>query len=188
MSDDTKTMSEAGNDAPPNDSLQTCRRSALSRFLWPTLNRGFLLRLALVTGCAYLFFGYLCVPTRIRGRSMEPTYRDGGFAFCWRPRYWRRPPRHGNVVMVGLAGRRVMYLKRVVGCAGDTVEFRDGRLRVNGMPVREPYVLGPCDWALPPRLVPPGQVYVVGDNRAMPMDEHTFGSVSLERIEGGPPW
>ena len=163
-------------------------RPAWQRFLFPAPNRAFLLRLALVAGLSYLYFGYLCIPTRIRGRSMEPTYRDGGFACCWRPRYWRRAPRRGEVVMVSLSGRRVMYFKRVVASAGDRVEFRAGQLWVNGRAVLEPYVLGPCTWDLPPRQVPEGHVYVIGDNRAMTMEEHAFGSVSLDRIEGGPLW
>jgi len=183
-----KTAPEPGPATPPATGQAPRRRGALSRFLWPAFTRGFLLRLVLVAGLAYLFFGHLCVPTWIRGRSMEPTYRDGGFTFCWRPRYWLHPPRRGRVVMVGLVGRRVMYLKRVVACAGDTVEFRGGELWVNGKRVPEPYVSGPCDWRLAARSVPAGHVYVVGDNRAMPIDEHTFGSVSLENIEGGPPW
>jgi signal peptidase I len=168
---------------PPRD-----RRSALSRFFFPTVNRGYLLRLGAVAALAYLFFGYICIPARIQGRSMEPTYRDGGFAFCWRPRFWFKPPPAGRVVMVRIAGRRLMYLKRVVASGGSTVEFRQGQLWVNGQPCPEPYVSGPCDWALSPRVVPSGQVYVIGDNRSMPIEEHTFGSVPVDRIEGGPAW
>ncbi len=187
MSDVTTTPTEAaspGTDPAPSRP----RRGALSRFLFPTPNRWFLLRLSLVAALTTLFFGTLCVPARIQGRSMEPTYRDGAFAFCWRPRFWVHPPTPGRVVMVRIAGRRLMYLKRVVAGGGDTVEFRQGQLWVNGVARQEPYVQGPCDWALSPRVVPAGHLYVIGDNRAMPIEEHTFGSVPLERIEGGPAW
>ena len=90
--------------------------------------------------------------------------------------------------MVELAGNRVMYLKRVVGFPGETVEFREGKLYIDGKPLDEPYVNGPCDWELPVRQVDPGFVYVAGDNRAMPIDAHQFGSVLRKKINGGPLW
>jgi signal peptidase I len=175
-------------EAPSGPPLAPARRGALSRFFFPAVNRWFLLRLSLVAALTALFFGFLCVPARIEGHSMEPTYRNGGFAFCWRPRFWIHPPKPGRVVMVRIAGRRLMYLKRVVATSNDTVEFRKGELWVNGVRRQEPYALGPCDWELPPRLVPTGHLYVIGDNRTMPIEEHTFGSVPRGRIEGGPAW
>jgi len=160
----------------------------LVRFLFPRLNRRYLVRLGLVAVTAYLFFGHICIPAFTRGESMLPTYANGAFTFCWRPRFWLRKPRSGDVVMVHLAGRRVMYLKRVVAVAGDVVEFRDGKLLVNDLGLDEPYVKTACSWGLEKRTVPVGQVYVVGDNRGMPMAQHKFGKVAVERIVGGALW
>jgi signal peptidase I len=97
-------------------------------------------------------------------------------------------PKTGDIVTVRLAGTRVMYLKRVVALAGDTIAFVDGVLVRNGTPVDEPYVNGPCAWQLAKRTVPDGHIYVVGDNRSMPMAQHPFGSVETGRILGGPLW
>lgn len=163
-------------------------RGALGEFLLPRLNRRFLLRAALVALAAYLFFGWLCLPLWINGGSMEPTYHDGGLTFCWRPRFWFREPRVGDVVAVRMVGIRAMLLKRVVALGGDTVEFRGGILHVNGEPQSEPYVRSGCEWELAPRRVDPGCVYVIGDNRGMPLDLHRFGQVERERIVGGPLW
>ena len=90
--------------------------------------------------------------------------------------------------MVRHSDEKVMFLKRVVAVAGDTVEFRAGRLYVNGEAVEEDYVTYPCDWTLPEREVKSGHVYVVGDNRSMAMKRHVFGQTPLERIAGGPLW
>jgi len=160
----------------------------LRRFFFPKLNRVFWIRLAVVAAASYAFFGHVCIPTRIHGASMEPTYRDATWNSCWRPRYWFSKPKVGDVVIVRYAGTRVMLLKRIVALAGDTVEFRHGTLFVNGEERPEDYVQGPCDWNLAPREVTPGCVYVVGDNRSMSMARHKFGKTPAKRIVGGPLW
>jgi len=164
------------------------RRTALQRFLFPELNRAFLLRAAAVALGAYLFFGFCLLPLVIRGRSMEPTYRDGAVTFCWAFSYLFHGPRRGDVVAVRLAGRHVVLLKRVVAVAGQEVAFVGGVLQVDGVPVDEPYLRTPCDWNLEPRTVQPGYVYLVGDNRGMPIEQHDFGQTPVTRILGKPLW
>lgn len=119
---------------------------------------------------------------------MEPTYRSRGINFCWRLRYLFSKPKRHDVVVVRFAGSKVMLLKRIVGLEGERVEFRDGKLFVNGSPLEEPYVRHPCNWNLSPRKVDDHCVYVVGDNRSMPIENHYFGQASMERIMGGPLW
>ena len=160
----------------------------LREFLFPSPRPEFFLRVILVALCAYLFFGHVLTPFVSRGMSMEPTYHDGSFNFIWKGKYWLSGPERQDVVTVRLAGERVVYLKRVVAFPGETVEFKDGVLFVNGKPLQEPYVKGPCNWNLPPRKVEPGQVYLVGDNRSMPMEQHDFGQTSVRRIVGAPLW
>ena len=81
-----------------------------------------------------------------------------------------------------------MLLKRVVAREGEQVEFRDGELFVDGKEIEEPYVRYPCDWNLPTRQVEENHIYVVGDNRNMPIENHHFGQASKSRIMGVPLW
>lgn len=162
--------------------------SKLRRFFLPEWNRRFVLRLLLVALAAAVVFTQVLLPLRIEGRSMEPTYDNGSFVFCWRGRYLFSEPERGDVVVIRFAGRRVTLLKRVVGLAGDTVEFRNGALFVNDTWVKEPYVRMPSDWNMAARKVEPGKLYVVGDNRSVVMDRHSFGQVERERIIGGVLW
>lgn len=157
-------------------------------FFLPAMTRAFVLRLLTVAVGAVLLFGFVLIPFRIQGHSMDPTYRDGGFNFCNKLRYVFRPPQHQDVVVIRLAGEEIMLLKRVVALAGETVAFQDGSLVVNGQAVAEPYVRDPRPWSLASRRVAPGNVYVVGDNRRVPMEVHLFGQTPLERVAGGPLW
>lgn len=172
----------------------TCHRSddetvtgGTRNFFLPKPTRGFFVRMAAVAVTATVVFGWLLRPCVINGESMMPTYPGHGFTFCRRFSYWFAAPKVGDVVVIRYTGR-VYYLKRVVAGPGDTVEFRRGILYVNGAPRREPYVRYTSDWELEPRKVPPGHVYVVGDNRSMPMLEHRFGRVSVGKIIGTPLW
>jgi signal peptidase I len=160
----------------------------IRQFFLPSLTPMFLIRVFLVSLCAYLFFGFVCIPFTIQGISMEPTYPDGGVNFCWRLRYLFSEPERHDVVAVRFAGRRVMLLKRVVAQEGEQVEFRAGRLYVNGKEMEEPYVRFPCNWNLSARRVEKDCVYVVGDNRSMPIENHHFGQTSKIRIIGVPLW
>jgi signal peptidase I len=158
------------------------------RFFFPSLTRRFLVRICLVALSAYLFFGYICTPLVIKGSSMEPAYHDGGVNFCWKLSYLFSRPGRFHVVAVRLAGDRVMLLKRVVALEEEEVEFRDGVLFVNSEKIDERYLRRPCNWNLPPRQVAKGCVYVVGDNRDMPMEQHFFGQADAKRIVGRPLW
>lgn len=163
-------------------------QSKLRQFLFPSLTPKFLIRVAIVAIAAYLVFGHICIPFRIKGKSMEPTYQDGGFNFYWRWAYLFSEPQRHDVVLVRFAGKRVMLLKRIVALEGEQVEFRDGKLFVAGEELEEPYITSPCDWNLPPRTVERGHVYVVGDNRNVPIETHDFGQTPKTRIRGTPVW
>lgn len=164
-------------------------RTGWRQFWWPEWNRRFVIRLALVAAGAWLLFSQLLLPLRIRGASMEPAYHDGGVNFCFRWRYALQSPRRFDVVAVRLAGTRVMLLKRVLALPGETVAFHQGRLLVDGRPVAEPQTVRTGgEWELPPRRVAPGRLFVAGDNRSMPIDQHVLGEADLDRIAGAPVW
>lgn len=163
-------------------------KNIVKQFFFPTITRRYVVRLAGVAIAAFLFFSHVCIPFRIQGESMAPTYANGTVNFCFALRYLFSTPRPPDVVAVRLAGNHVMLLKRIVATEGQAVAFRGGALFVDGSRVDEPYVSGPSDWNLPPRIVKPGHVYVVGDNRSVPMQRHQFGQTPVNRIEGVPLW
>ena len=87
-----------------------------------------------------------------------------------------------------------IYIKRVVGVAGDRVTCCDdsGRLTVNGVPLDEEGYLFPGDEPSDRRFdvdVPPGRIFVLGDHRAMSADsrEHLEvqnGTVPVDKVVG----
>ncbi|KQC06101.1 MAG: peptidase S24 [Smithella sp. SDB] len=162
--------------------------SAVKNFFFPKITKRYLLRVAVVAITAFIIFKFVFIPFCIQGESMAPTYVTGSFNFCFTMRYLFSRPVQPDVVLVRMAGQDVMLLKRVVATEGQSVEFKEGRLFVDGKKINEPYVSGKSDWNVPLTVVKPGHVYVVGDNRSMPAKGHAFGQTSLKRIAGTPLW
>ncbi|MSU59922.1 MAG: signal peptidase I [Pedosphaera sp.] len=130
---------------------------------------------------------FVLLPIRISGASMLPNYPTTGVNCVNRLAYAWHEPRRGDVVAIRLAGEHMMYIKRVVGLPGETVEFIGGQLFINGRPQPEPYVIFPCRWDHPPKTpkkLGANEYFFVGDNRTMRAEDHEYGAAERERIVG----
>lgn len=143
-----------------------------------------MIRLAVLVVVCFVIFKFILVPIRIEGISMLPTCRDQQFNCVNRLAYLRHEPQRGDIVSVRLAGRSIMFMKRIIGLPGETVEFRQGHAYINGQLLEEPYLKFPCNWEHAPIQCGINEFYVVGDNRSMPFIEHTQGRAERERIFG----
>lgn len=143
-----------------------------------------LVRAAVLAALCFIVFKFVLLHIRVEGISMLPTYQDGSAHYVNRLAYVWRGPQRGDVVGIRLAGIHLMYLKRIVGLPGETVVFVNGNVQINGEVLDEPYEKLPCDWNRPPEKLGPDEYFVVGDNRSMPQELHTFGKVERGRIVG----
>lgn len=131
----------------------------------------------------------------IRGSSMLSTLHNKDIALVWRVPYLFRKPRRGEVVICHYPGRRMKrlpflpqaFVKRVIGLPGDTLEWQEGVLLLNGVPLEEPY-LDPahCRYARtrPPRPLGPDEYFVLGDNRDHSHDSRSVGPLHRRAIRG----
>lgn len=163
------------------NSVPAWRRLVVGRDVRTTLRRAILLGLFCL-----LLFNYVLLPVRVRGVSMSPTYLDGSWHLANLFKYVSRPPRRGDVVVISITGgRRAMYLKRVLGLPGETIGFVDGRLKINGRIEPEPYLDDPGTWNVPDLPLANDEFFVAGDNRSVPMENQTMGTIKKDKIKGG---
>lgn len=120
---------------------------------------------------------------QIPSGSMEPTIQIGDRV--WTDKLFLRfaaIERGDIVVFTPPEASEYPYIKRVVGLPGDTVEVKGGKVFVNGEPVAEPYVVEPPIYQYGPTKVPPGEYFVLGDNRNHSNDSHRWGFLQRKKI------
>ncbi|MFU8871181.1 signal peptidase I [Micromonospora sp. SL4-19] len=103
----------------------------------------------------------------------------------------------GDLVGVSRPGEKD-FIKRVIGVPGDRISCcDDGRVVVNGVPLDESaYVSEDSPAELPPNakecrsrqftevVVPPGQIFVMGDHRLVSQDARCQGPVPIDNVVG----
>jgi len=145
--------------------------------------------LAVALGCVLFLggFGWAAVayrPYTVPTDSMRPTVNPGDKVLA--QKVSGADVHRGDVVVFkdALWGDLPM-VKRVVGVGGDTVACCDkqGRMMVDGKPVDEPYLRGSGPASLTPfsTKVPTGELFLVGDNRAVSLDSR----VHLQNAQQG---
>jgi len=145
-----------------------------------------LVRIVVLVVTCVILFKFVLLPIRVDGPSMLPTYREGSVNFINRLAFLTREPRRYEVVAVRYSGKSIMLMKRIVAMPGETIEFVGGRVLINGRYLDEPYLKYECDWTVKPEhyQLQDDEYYVVGDNRAMPFEDHKQGVARRERIVG----
>ncbi len=128
---------------------------------------------------------FLAQATRVEGQSMEPSLHNNERLIIEKISYRLHPPQRGDIIVLRPPRRAsVPLIKRVIGVPGDLVEIRDDQVYINGEPLEEDYLNQPTKGSMPPRLVPEGHVFVLGDNRQASNDSRSFGMVPYEDIIG----
>jgi len=122
---------------------------------------------------------------QVSGLSMEPHIDSGEYVLINTLAYRFGAPHRGDIVaFMHVADRPEIYIKRVIGIAGDRVRIDRGAVYVNGARLDEPYVRYNDMRSFGEITVPPDSVYVLGDNRANSEDSRFFGPVGDNDLTG----
>ncbi len=140
---------------------------------------------------------------KIPSGSMLPTLKIGDYLLVNKFIYGIKVPFTGTVIIPVTHPKpndivvfkfpkdpSLDYIKRVIAVGGDTVEVRNKKVFVNGKPFLDKYgvhldahLVGQRDNFGPVR-VPPGKIFVMGDNRDNSYDSRFWGFVDQKAILG----
>jgi len=117
-------------------------------------------------------------PGQVSGLSMEPRIDEDEYVLINALAYGFGAPRRGDIVAFRHErSAPSVYLKRVIGLPGDRIAIARGTVKLNGKALREPYVRFRDTRSFVEVVVPNGQYYVLGDNRANSDDSRSWGFV-----------
>ena len=149
------------------------------------------------------FQKYVAQQVKVDGHSMDTSLQHGERLLMWR---LGDVDRFDVVVFRPPNNPDKLYIKRVIGMPGDTVEMKDDVLYINGQPLEEPYLnpevlqrQGTANFTqdfdiknLPGSTedgrVPAGHYFVMGDNRQNSLDSREIGFIEEDIILGETPF
>jgi signal peptidase I len=163
--------------------------------------------------CALLINAFLFHPTRVQGSSMEPTLQSNNYLLVSKiPHTLGQLPEYGDIIIIDSRVQRErtwkddlidpmhtyltmtklitepdhhVWVKRVIGKPGDTLEFKDHKVYRNGMALDEPYTKEPMSYTSDNKIiVPENHVFVMGDNRNNSSDSRYIGPVPKNQVLG----
>jgi signal peptidase I len=152
--------------------------------------------------CTVLLRTYVVQSFSIPSLSMYPTLKVGDRIIVDKLSYHLHGVQRGDIVVFAsppLEDQEYADLvKRVIGLPGETISAKDGHVYINGKRLNEPWLPpGPASYtgALPgdahpqfdlpgPVKIPPGEYFVMGDNRLDSEDSRFFGPIPRSLIVG----
>jgi signal peptidase I len=144
-----------------------------------------------------LFLGihYTVQNTEVTSGSMLPTLSIGERLFINKLAYkFDRLPQRGDIIVFvpppeANAISDTDYIKRVIGLPGEIVEIKDGTVKIHKtdgtvITLDEPYIAAEPDYNYTSPIIPPGNYFVMGDNRNNSGDSHKGWTVPFNNIIG----
>ncbi|MBC6938660.1 MAG: signal peptidase I [Anaerolineae bacterium] len=143
-----------------------------------------LLETILLAAALYLGINAISARVRVDGFSMEPTLQNGEYVLVSRLAYRLGEPQRGDIIVLKYPGEpKQDLIKRIIGLPGDKVEVRDLHVVVNDQQLVEPYIAAAPTYS-GTWEVPPGYLFVLGDNRNDSSDSRSWGMLPLENVIG----
>lgn len=190
-----KNQIEFGMVAPSDDpgiNVVEIRRESRQGIWFESLR---LLRDVFLIIVVFILIGVFAIqPVVVEGTSMVPQLHDGErllvnklVYYKWRSVSWGHLERGDIVVFWYPSDPDKSYVKRVIGLPGETVEVRNGKVYINGIELKEPYIETIHNQNLRENViksVDQHYYFVMGDNRDNSSDSRVWGLVPEKYIYG----
>ncbi len=147
--------------------------------------REFVETLAIALVLAFLIRAFVFESFRVDGRSMQPTLFTNERVLVNKLAFDLGKPKTGEIIVFqSPLIPSEDWIKRVIGVPGDTVSIRHNTVYINGKVYPEPFLKYRQSSNYGPVKVPPGHLFVLGDNRPISEDSRYFGMLAESRVRG----
>jgi len=134
-----------------------------------------------------MFFG---IKTSMVGTSMEPVIYSGQNVLINRVAYNLTSPKRGDIIVFKPNGNKNshLYIKRVIGLPGETIQIYNGKVYINGEVYFEDVAIDTKEGGVATNEITlaTDEYFVLGDNRVNSEDSRSanIGNVKTGMIEG----
>lgn len=144
---------------------------------------------------AFLMKTFIVQAFNIPAKSMKPTMLVGDHILTNKYIYNFTDPKRGDIVIFPLPeDPSKIFIKRIIGMDGDTIEIRDKQVFINDEPYHEEYKVNndpkiyssniqPRD-NLGPITIPDNSLFLMGDNRDFSYDSRYWGFIKKPSLKG----
>lgn len=128
--------------------------------------------------------------TKVNGLSMFPTLNNKDFLVFTKFDKYKNSIDNGDIIVfdttpnVKSRYKKIYYIKRVIGKAGDHILIKNGKVFLNGVEIIESYVDDLRTEGNIDIKIPNNKYFVLGDNRDGSSDSRVFGLVNHHDIVG----
>jgi len=153
----------------------------------------FIVALAIASAVFFVVYNYVGRTGLINGASMEPTLVNGEVVLINRLAYTFSEPKLGDIVAFPHPrDAEKQLIKRVIGTAGDEIDYFNGIVYLNGELLPPEYRMdtGGSYSVQFPLVVPDGMIFVLGDSRWASEDSRyrEVGNVDINNLTGKIPF
>ena len=129
---------------------------------------------------------YIATPVIVSGDSMVPTLKDKQLLLLNKLNYQLNDIERYDIVVITIDKKEI--IKRVIGLPGETIEYRNNVLYINGHEEENDYNFETEDFNLKSicncDVIPDNKYLVLGDNRKVSADSRIIGLIDKSEIEG----
>ncbi|MCY0877957.1 MAG: signal peptidase I [Firmicutes bacterium] len=134
---------------------------------------------------AFLIRTFVFESFQVSGHSMLPTLRNGDRVLVNKLAFVFGKPKTGEIIVFhSPVDPSQDWIKRVIGVPGDTVSIKNNVVYINGKRYPEPFLKYRQSPNVAPVYVPPGYLWVLGDNRPISYDSRYFGLLKESKVIG----
>lgn len=124
---------------------------------------------------------YIIIKAEVPTGSMEHTIEVDDCILGYQLAYVFSKPERGDIVIFPYPDNpETIYVKRIIGLPGETVEIKNGAVYIDGEPIEEPYLKEAMKGEYGPYVVPEGCYFMLGDNRNSSQDSRKWSNTYLK--------
>ncbi|MBA1334441.1 MAG: Signal peptidase I [Firmicutes bacterium] len=133
---------------------------------------------------AILIRSFIFMTVKVPTGSMYPTIKEGDVLLVNRLVYRFGPLERGDIVVFRLPDNpKELYIKRLIGLGGETVDISDNTVFIDGNPLEEGYVKVVMEGSFGPYSVPAEHYFMMGDNRNNSRDSRYWNNKFVPRSQ-----